>query len=318
MLLFRRFCLGVIVCSCLASPSLFAQQQQASQAVQAQQQAGLPQQVQGGVIRSSMTSAETFAPASPADSDIGEQVLLQPVEKYQPFSAWTNWSVFWTNNAQLLENSNSADTVLTGTVGGSYLPHLGNNLFADFSAEQSLFRYATDGSLDFNSLQLKAGLIYVIRQLDDLTLFTHYTYDLLTARGLNRQIYADQMLSVGARKVFAISRAQLFYTSISADFTLGGEPNYALHNEFSWLAGYQLSLTRNVKLDLYYRAAAQDYRYVNRADFNQLIGGGVTLEITRWLSVQAVTTMAINRSTDGTFNYFAANLGGGIGLMVNF
>jgi hypothetical protein len=265
-----------------------------------------------------MTSSEAFAPSSPADSDLGEQVLLQPAQTYQPFSAWTNWSAMWTNNAQLLNNSNSPDTVLTGTVGGSYLPHLGGNLFADFSAEQSIFRYANNGSLDFNSLQLKAGFVYVVRELGDLALFSHYTYDLLTVRGFNRQIYADQTLSFGARKTFALNRANLLYSSFTADFALGGAPAYALRNEFSLLAGYQLSLTRNVKLDLYYRASAQDYRYSSRADFNQLIGGGLTLEVTKWLSVQAISSIGINTSTESTYSYFAANLGGGIGLMVNF
>ncbi len=316
MALFGRFYLGVIAGAGLAILPLRAQE--ATQAVQAQQQAGVSQQMQGGVVSSSLTSSEAFAPSSPADADIGEQVLLQPQQKYQPFSAWSNWNVFWTNNAELLNNSHSPDTVMSGTLGGSYLPSLGNNFFADFSAEQSIFRYATNSSLDFNSLQLKAGLIYVIRELGDLTLFTHYTYDLLTVRGFNRQIYDDHTLSFGARKVFALNRANLFYSSFTADFALGGEPSYALRNEFALLAGYQLSLTRLVKIDLYYRAAAQDYRYSGRADFNQLIGGGVTLEVTKWLSVQAISTLGINISNESTYSYCAANLGGGIGLLVNF
>lgn len=311
-----RFCLGAL--ALLFTAGAVSAQQQAVQASQAQQQADIPQQVQSGLVTSSMTSSEAFAPASPADSDIGEQVLLQSAPKYQPFSAWTNWNVLWTNNAQLLDENHGSDTMMTGTVGGGYLPYLGNNLFADFSAEQSIYRYARNGSLDFNALQLKAGLIYVIRDLGDLTLFAHYTYDLLTARGFNSQIFDDHTISVGTRKTFSLNRANLLYTSFTADFVLGGEPSYALRNEFSWLGGYQLSLTRNVKLDLYYRVSAQAYRYADRSDFNQLIGGGVTFEITKWLSIQAISTIGINRSTDETYNYFAANLGGGVGLLVNF
>jgi len=317
MSLLGRFCLGLVAGAGLAMPALRAQQQ-ANQATQAQQQADVSQAIQGGVVSTSMTSTEAFAPPSPADADIGEQVLLQPEQKYQPFSAWTNWNVFWTNNAQLLNGSNSSDTVMSGVVGAGYLPSLGGNLFADFSAEQSIFRYARNGSLDFNSLQLKAGFVYVVLEWGDLTLFTHYTYDLLTVRAFNSQIYDDQTLSFGGRKVFTLNRANLFYTSLSAEFALGGEPSYALRNEFAWLIGYQASLTRNLKLDLYYRASAQDYRYADRADFNQLIGGGLTFEVTRWLSVQALSTIGINRSTDSTYSYFAANLGGGIGLLVNF
>jgi hypothetical protein len=310
-----RFCLALAAVGGLALPTLRAQQ--ANQASQTQQQANVTQSVQSGAASLSSPGSE-YAPASPADADIGEQVILQPVQKYQPFSAWTNWNVFWTNNAQLLDGSNSSDTVMSGTAGVGYLPNLVGNLFADFSAEQSIFRYARNGSLDFNSLQLNAGLVYVVRELGDLTLFSHYSYDLLTVRGFNREIYSDQVLSFGGRKVFALNRANVFYTALSADFTLGGEPSYALRNEFACLVGYQASLTRCLKLDLYNRAAAQDYRYSSRADFNQLIGGGLTVSVTRWLSVQAITTIGINNSTESTYSYFAANLGGGIGLSVNF
>lgn len=312
----RRYLTGFAACAVFVAPSLSAQQ--ATQAVQAQSQSGIAQQVQGGLVSSSMTSSETFAPASPADRDIGDQVLLQPAQKYQAFSAWTNWNVLWTNNAALLNDTQGSDTFLSGTVGGGYMPYLGGNLFGDFSAEQGMFRYARNGSLDFNSLELKAGLVYVIRPLGDLAVFGNYTYDMLTARGFNKEIYSDHTLSIGVRKVFSINRAHLFYTSAVAQFSLGGEPTYALRNDFSWIVGYQATLTRITKLDLYYRVSAQDYSYSSRADFNQLIGGGLSFEITKWLSVQALSSIGINRSTQGTYNYFAANLGGGIGILVNF
>ncbi|MGH8046667.1 MAG: hypothetical protein ACREKL_05440 [Chthoniobacterales bacterium] len=292
--------------------------QQATQAVQAQQQAAIGQDVQGGVVNTSAISSESFAPASEADSDIGEQVLLQSAPKYQPFSAWTNWNVFWTSNAQLLNDTQGSDTFLSGALGGGYTPVIAGNLFFDASAEQSIFRYARNGSLDFNSLELNAGLIYVVRPLGDLAVYGHYTYDLLTARGFNKEIYADHTLSVGARKVFTLTRAHLFYASTGASFSLGGEPSYALRDEFSILGGYQLSLTRNMKLDLYYRFAVQPYTQTSRTDLNQLIGGGVSFSVTKWLTVQAISTIGINNSTNSTYSYFAANLGGGVGILVNF
>ena len=288
--------------------------QQATQAVQAQQQVGVSQNVRTGLAGASAMAESTEG----HDSDIGKEVLLEPSEKYQPFSAWTNWNVFWTNNAALLNGSQGSDTFMSGTVGGAYVPHLGGNLYLDLSAEQSMFRYARNGSLDFNSLQTKAGLVYTLPSLGDLAFFGGYTYDLLTSRGLNSQIYADHTLSVGARKVFNVGEAHMFYTSVSAEFTVGGEPNYALRNEFAVLGGYQLAITHYQKFDLYYRAAAQDYTDSGRADFNQLMGGGLSYDVTSWLSVQAISTLGINTSNDDTYSYFAANLGGGVGILVNF
>jgi hypothetical protein len=314
--MFLRHLSGIGLCAALLCRSLAAQD--ATQAVQAAQQAELSQNVQGGVVGNSISSTESFAPASDSDADLGEQVLLQPAQKYQPFSAWTNWSVFWTNNAELLDDTQGSDTFLSGTAGFGYMPHLGGNLFLDTSAEQGMFRYSRNSSLDFNSLSVKAGLVYPVRALGDLTFYGYYTYDLLTSRGLNSQIYADHVLSVGARKVFTITRAHIFYAALNADFTVGGEPDYALRNEYSLFAGYQLSLTRNLRLDLYYRLAAQAYTQTDRTDLNQLIGGGVTFEVTKWLSVQAISTIGINSSTESTYSYFAANLGGGVGILVNF
>lgn len=272
----------------------------------------------GGVVSGVIGAADAFAPASPSDADIGEQVLLQPADSYEAFSAWTNWNYYWTSNAELLDDAQGADGFLTGTVGASFLPYFGANLFGEFSAEQSLFRYAKNTSLDFNSLSLTAGLIYVIRELGDLTVFGNYNYDLLTASDLESEIFHSHTLTAGVRKVFNLSRAHLLYTSVYADFVLAGQPAYALRNDYVWLSGYQVNLTRALRFDLYYQLSAQAYVDVDRADLNQLVGGGLSLAVTRWLSVQALTSLGINSSTDEYYSYFAANLGGGIGILVNF
>ncbi len=284
----------------------------------AEQRVAATPTLRGGVVDNAIGSVDSFAPASSGDPDIGEQVLLQPADSYQAFSAWTNWNYFWTSNPDLLDDTAGSDGLLTGSVGGSWLPYLGHNLFAEFSVEQSIFRYATRTDLDFDALSLTAGLVYVIRDLDDLTLFTNYGYDLLTDQRWDGEIFHSHEIVAGVRKVFSISRGQRVYSSLSADFVIGGQPDYALRHDFVWLNGYQANLTRNLKLDLYYQISAQAYTEVDRADLNQLIGGGLTLGITRWLSVQTTATLGINDSTEEFYDYFSANIGGGIGVLVNF
>ena len=286
-------------------------------------QAGERQQITneslgGGVRTNTLGGFSSFAPASPSDPDLGEQVLLQPAQQYQPFSIYTNWSGFWTSNPDLLDSSGGSDTFLVGTVGVNYLPYFGRNLFGEFTVQQSIYRYATNSDLDFNALTATAGLIYVIREWDDLTLFARYEYDLLTPSGYNEDLFNDQSINFGLRKSWILNRAILAYGSLSADFSLGGQPDDALRNDFSALLGWQFGLTRVVKADIYYRASAQAYHADGRADFNQLIGGGLTFDVTRWLSVQTLSSIAINSSNDETYSYFAANLGGGISLMVTF
>lgn len=295
-----------------------ASAQQATQSVQAAQQSGMQQTVEGGIAADALASSQPLTRASELDSDIGEIVPLEPDQKYEPFSAWTNWNMYWTSNAELLDYTAGSDGFLMGTVGGSYVPQIAPNLFGEFTVEQSIFRYARNSDLDFNATTLTAGLIYVIRDLQDLTVYGSYTYDLLSGRGFNTEIYHDHVLSAGLRKSFAITNAQLFYTSLNANFTVSGWPSYALRHEFNFLAGYQANLTRMLRLDLYYQISAQPYLYTDRTDLNQLIGGGLSVNFTDWLSVQALSTLGINNSTESIYSYFAANLGGGIGILVNF
>ncbi len=296
----------------------FAASALAQNASVAEERVSAMPEARGGTVDNAIGSVDSFAPASSGDPDIGEQVLLQPANSYQAFSAWTNWNYFWTSNPDLLDDTAGSDGRLTGSVGGSWLPYLGNNLFADFSVEQSIFRYAQRTDLDFDALSVNAGLVYVIRDLNDLTLFTNYGYDLLTDRRWSDEIFHSHTITAGVRKVFSISRGQRFYSSLSADFVLAGQPDYALRHNFGWLSGYQANLTRNLKLDLYYQLSAQAYTDVDRSDLNQLVGGGLTLGITRWLSVQTTATLGINNSTEEFYNYFSANIGGGIGVLVNF
>jgi hypothetical protein len=302
----------------LSKASVDAQEATRDVAQQAESRARITGGALTSGVQAGISSSTAFAPASPADSDLGEQVLLEQPEGYKAFSVSTDASFFWTSNAQLLDESHQSDTFLTTGVGVTYLPHLGGNFFAEFSGDGRIYRYARNAGLDFNAFSLGAGLLYVFRELGDLTVHANYHYDLLTQRGFNREIYHDHSLNAGLRKAFILSRAHLIYTAAGADFSLGGEPEYALSHSFFAMAGYQLGLTRWLKLDVYYRFAVQPYLQGSRTDVNQLVGYGLTAEITRWLSVQAAGNLAINSSNVDPYSYFAANLGGGISVLLNF
>ncbi len=284
----------------------------------AEQRLSSQPEARGGSVAGTIGDVERLAPPSGGDPDIGEQVILQPADSYEAFSAWTNWNYFWTSNPDLLDDTRGSDGLLTGSLGGSFLPYFGNNLFGEFSAEQSIYRYAERTDLDFDALSLTAGLIYVVRELGDLAVFANYGYDLLTDRRWDGEIFHSHTITTGVRKVFPITRGQRAYTSVNADFNLGGWPDYALRNNYAWLTGYQANLTRALKLDLYYQISAQAYLHDDRADLNQLIGGGLTYGLTDWLSVQTTASLGINSSTEEYYSYFAANLGGGIGVLINF
>lgn len=296
-----------------------------AETAQASQRARLPENpFSSSSSRNAISAVTTFAPPSPSDSDIGEQIILKEPNAYDAWSVYADSGFFWTSNARLLRESAASDTYFTTGINVNFLPYLGNNFFLDFSGQFRIYRYIENPDLDFNYTQGKAGLIYVIRELADTTLFINYQYDLLTSRGFlpnvdeAAQTYAAHTLAYGVRKAFIYSRGLSFYASYTGEFTLGGRPGFALTNAQSFLVGSQVGLTRFLNLDVYYRFTVYDFRQNNRIDVNNLIGGGITLVPVDWLSVQAITTLAFNHSNESFFSYFAATLGGSLSLSVKF
>jgi len=306
-----------------AQPSAAAVDRAAEQA-QSPQRIRLGDPFRGSQGSSRISSVTDFAPASPSDSDIGEQVILREPNTYDPWSVYADAGFFWTSNARLLRDSRDSDTFFTSGVNVNFLPYLGNNLFLEFSGEYRIYRYIENPDLDFNYTGARAGLIYVIRELGDLAVFLQYQYDLLTSRnffpnsdGL-AETYHDHTLAYGLRKAFIYSRGLSFYTSYTGEFALGGQPGFALTNSQSFLAGSQIGLTRMVDLDLFYRFTVFTYRQNGRIDVNNLLGGGLTLAPVDWFSIQASSSLIFNHSNESFFSYFAANLGGTVTLSLKF
>jgi len=327
ILFILRACLigliGLLPCQLQGQTSTSAANRSAEQA-QSPQRIRLGDPFQSSQNSSRISSVTTFAPASPSDSDIGEQVILREPTTYDAWSIYADSGFFWTSNARLLRQSRESDTFFTSGINVNYLPYLGNNLFLEFGGQFRIYRYIENPELDFNYTQGRAGLVYVIRELGDLAVFVQYQYDLLTSRnffpnsdGL-AETYHDHTLAYGLRKAFIYSRGLSFYASYTGEFVLGGQPGFALTNAQSFLLGTQIGMTRMLDLDVYHRFTIFSYRQNNRIDLNNLLGAGLTFTPFDWLSVQATSSLVFNHSNESFFSYFAANLGGSLTLALKF
>jgi len=259
-----------------------------------------------------------YAPPSPADQDLGEQRLLVPDARYKSFTLFANASEFYTSNAELTNGGTRGDWFTALQFGASWVPRIAGNLYADVSAVEQLYRYANLSGLSFNSLDVGAGLIYVLRDLDDLSVFARYNYNLLTDASGGGSLFHEQTIRLGIQKPFVFSRAHSATVAFNTDINLEGSPSYSLRNRFGLLAGYQANLTRRLQGSLFYQIAYLPFLDSNRADWNQILSTGIAYNFTPQFSVNASVSASFNESNESFFTYSVLNTGAGVSAVIKF
>jgi hypothetical protein len=259
-----------------------------------------------------------FAEPSPGDSDLGEQLLLTPQQRYKSLYFYAGTTEFFTSDATLVDDNFGSDWFTMLQAGLNWTPHLGGNLYGEAFVRQDFFRYARYPELNFNSTNLGAGLIYVIRPLGDLSIYGRYGYTFLTDAAASTQIFDEQFLKFGFQKPFPISRAHTLWLGSSASINLAGSPSFALRDQFSGYASYQLSLTRSLSFNAFYQVAYFPFREGGRADWNQIVSGSLSYQLWEWFTVSSMVSGAFNTSNDDYYNYSALNVGIGLNAAIQF
>lgn len=280
-----------------------------------------------GISRRDMITATTgldfspepgYAPPSPADQDLGEQRLLVPDSRYKSLTLFANASEFYTSNAALTNGQGQGDWFTALQFGAAWVPRIAGNLYGEVSALQQLYRYADLTGLSFNSLDVGGGLIYVFRELSDLSVFARYNYNLLTDASSSNSIFYQQTIRLGLQKPFVFSRAHSATVALNTDLNLDGWPDYSLRNRFALLAGYQANLTRRIQANLFYQIAYMPFLETDRRDWNQILSAGLAYNLTPWFSVNASVSASFNDSSDDFFTYSVLNTGAGVSAVVRF
>ncbi|MFM8886227.1 MAG: hypothetical protein ACKOKC_07425 [Chthoniobacterales bacterium] len=259
-----------------------------------------------------------YAPPSPADQDLGEQRLLVPDSRYKSLTLFANASEFYTSNAALSNAGAQGDWFTALQFGGSWVPRLKGSLFGEVSVLQQLYRYAEFSNLSFNSLDVGGGLIYVFRDLGDLSAFARYNYNLLTDASSSNSIFYQQTIRLGLQKPFVFSRAHSATVGLQTDLNLDGWPDYALRNRFALLLGYQANLTRKLQANLFYQIAYFPFLDVDRRDWNQILSAGLAYNFTPWFSVNASVSASFNDSNESFYTYDVLNTGAGVSAVLRF
>jgi hypothetical protein len=264
------------------------------------------------------SSTVGFAEPSPGDSDLGEQLLLTPRQRYQAFYLYGGVSEFYTSNATLVGDDFGSDWFTMIQAGLNYTPHLTGNLYGEAFVRQDIFRYARYPELNFNSTNLGAGLIYVIRQLGDLSVYGRYGYTFLTNATASNSIYDEQYFKFGLQKPWQINRAQIIWTGLNATIPIAGSPGFALRDQFVGYLNYQVGLTRSLTANAFYQIGYFPFRENQRADWNQIVSGSLTWQAWKWFSASATVSGAFNSSNESFYNYSVLNVGLGVNAAIQF
>lgn len=245
-----------------------------------------------------------FAPGTPGDSDIGQQVILKRNDDIQPFRVWLSASALWTDNAANTSRGDVDDWFLYSSVGAGWQQHLGNRFYADASAAQTWVRYDQFDSLDYELGEANAGLLIVMPELAHSILHVHYQYQRITQDIGDSAIYEAHNLRAGIQKTILINR--LNSTSLGFQTILGfdTDPDLLQRHEYALNLGHNFKITRELILNFAYRLTWFDYfNLQGREDWYQNFGINLTWSPLKVLDLSASYNFALNRSNYDFFDY---------------
>jgi hypothetical protein len=269
--------------------------------------------------RAGLDTENDYAPASPGDTDLGDQLILKRLEKVQPFTAWLDSSVFWTDNAANVDQGKIDDWFYVGGVNLAWQKQLKGRLFGDAYLGQHWYAYDELSDLDYENGEASAGILVLAPELGNSIFHLHYYYQRIT-QGLDESpIYDTHNIRVGGQKTFLIDRLNSVNLSLMSSFSMDAEPDILRRHEHSAHVGYNLKITRELLFSLTYRLVYYDYfNLEGREDWYQNFGAFVTWRPRKYMELSAGYNFTLNKSNLDAFDYEAHLAGPSIVLKYQF
>jgi hypothetical protein len=259
---------------------------------------------------------ETVA-ASPNDPDLGEQAILKRSERYRAFTVYASVPVSYTSNVALSRNNEQDDFLFTPSMGISYAPKFTPTLYGNISVTQQFFSYEEFSELDFGSLDVRAGVTYLVPRLRNLLLRADYGYNRLTSDDY-AAFFENHSLNFAAEMPFRIGRAQQISVGADASISIAATPDEPARHDVSPFVAYSVNVTRALTLTAVGRVAWREYVEGDRSDVSGILALSGTYRFTPIFSANAIATFATSDSNQDVFDYDVANLGVGLSLAVKF
>jgi hypothetical protein len=288
-----------------------------AQLTQAQAEAAVQRPLVPSLSPSGVVNGQVVA--SPNDSDLGVQEVLKRTEEYLPFTASVACPIYYTSNVALTNSAVRGDLITAPAAAVYYQPRITGTLYGLLDVRQQFFYYNRYNVFDFGSMDVEAGLSYVLPQYHGLIL--HASYD------FNRLTYSDRVLDEFYQNNSILLDAQVpFRVCRAAQITLGADTNLSVaadhqsprRNDYEAYAGYSVFLTRSLSLDGFGRLVVRQYHQNDRTDVSEILSASANLQLTNWWTVSAIGTFAHSGSNHDVYDYNVANIGGALALTAHF
>lgn len=259
-----------------------------------------------------------FAPESPGDDDIGQQMILKDSEKERWLSAQVDTFAFWSDNPANLSQGEEDDVFWGSQISLGAQPRLGQQLYLDAFISQQIYRYDKNDLLDYEYLQAGLGLIYMEPRLWNSMLFAQFQYGRTTNDDFSQEILNSYSFIAGIQKTVTFDRRNSLYMNLMGDWDLDADVDQLAHSEYIADLSYRFKIMRDLVLSASYRFTWFDYQDVDRSDSLNTMGAYLTWMPKKWLNLYVGGSFNLNESDVDAFDYQTTNLGGGLGIHFRF
>lgn len=259
-----------------------------------------------------------FAPDSPGDDDLGQQLILKDSERERWLNAQADTFVFWADNPANLSEGGGDDVFWGSQISLGAQPRLAERLYADAFLSQQLYRYDKNGFLDYEYLQASLGLIYLEPRIADSIIFLQGQYGRTTNDDFSEDVLNSFSILGGIQKTVNFDRRNSLYVNLMGDWDVASDVDNLEHAEYIADLTYRFKIMRDLVVSASYRFTWFDYYNVDRSDALNILGVYLTYSPYKWMNIYAGGTFNFNNSNVNAFDYDAANLGGGVGVQIRF
>ncbi|MGL5018321.1 MAG: hypothetical protein ACRDBP_09325 [Luteolibacter sp.] len=259
-----------------------------------------------------------FAPESPGDDDIGQQLILKDSERERWLNAQASTALFWTDNPANLSSGANSDVFSSTQFSLAAQPRLAERLYLDAFISQQIYRYDKFSVLDYEYLQGNLGVVYLEPRLWDSALFVQGQFGRTTADNFNEDIYNNFSVLAGIQKTVVFDRRNSLYLNLMGDWDAYGNVDDFEHAEYIADVSYRFKIMRDLVASASYRLSVFDYYNVDRRDVLNVVGLFLNWAPEKWINIYAGCTFNFNESDIDVFDYDATNLGGGLGIQIRF
>jgi hypothetical protein len=261
----------------------------------------------------------SFAPQSPGDDDIGQQLILKRNEKSEAFSVVLDSGYFFTDNAAQTNRGARSDSFFVGGGSVTWQPRITNRIYGNISIAQHWYRYNKYDVLNYESGDVDAGIILLMPEIWNTLWFINYSYQRITQGIDNDAIYDTNNINLGVQKTVLFDRKNSLNLGLLASISLDASPSELQRNEYSAAIGWNYKIKRTMILSLNYQLLCYDYQnFDGRVDWSNNFGASFTYRPKEWLELAASWNYTLNESNKEAFSYNVQLAGPAVSVRMKF